>query len=52
MALPVSTPPNAIAYAHGLLTPRDLLVTGAAVGALALALIVLGGGPIIAFWMG
>jgi sodium-dependent dicarboxylate transporter 2/3/5 len=52
MALPVSTPPNAIAYGHGLLTPRDLLVSGTIIGLIALVLIVVGGGPVVAFWLG
>jgi solute carrier family 13 (sodium-dependent dicarboxylate transporter), member 2/3/5 len=52
MALPVSTPPNAIAFAHGELEARDLAISGGMVGALAVVLIVLFGGPIIRFWLG
>jgi len=52
MALPVSTPPNAIAFAHGELEARDLAVSGTAIGAIAVVLIVLFGGPIIRFWLG
>jgi solute carrier family 13 (sodium-dependent dicarboxylate transporter), member 2/3/5 len=39
MILPVSTPPNALAYATGLITTRDMLRTGLAVGAFGLALL-------------
>ncbi|PSJ38708.1 SLC13 family permease [Zobellella taiwanensis] len=39
MILPVSTPPNALAYATGLIATRDLLRTGLAVGLLGLALL-------------
>jgi sodium-dependent dicarboxylate transporter 2/3/5 len=52
MALPVSTPPNAIAYAHGVLEARDMAVPGAIIGILAVLLVIVGSGPIIAFWMG
>jgi sodium-dependent dicarboxylate transporter 2/3/5 len=51
MALPISTPPNAIAYAHGELETRDLALSGVLVGGVALLLIVLFGGPIIRFWL-
>lgn len=51
MALPISTPPNAIAYAHGELDTRDLARSGLLVGGAALLLIVLFGGPIIRFWL-
>ncbi|MFN3258594.1 MAG: SLC13 family permease [Ilumatobacter sp.] len=40
MALPVSTPPNAVAYASGAIEAKDLAVVGLTVGALGLALIV------------
>ena len=32
MALPVSTPPNAIAYSAGTISTRDLAIVGAIVG--------------------
>jgi solute carrier family 13 (sodium-dependent dicarboxylate transporter), member 2/3/5 len=38
MALPISTPPNAVAYSTGLVTTRDLAVMGAIVGAVGLLL--------------
>lgn len=40
MCLPVSTPPNALAYAGGLLHTRDFLVGGLLIGGLATALAV------------
>jgi solute carrier family 13 (sodium-dependent dicarboxylate transporter), member 2/3/5 len=52
MALPVSTPPNAIAFASGELEARDLAVNGGIVGLIGLVFIVLFGGPIIRFWLG
>jgi sodium-dependent dicarboxylate transporter 2/3/5 len=52
MALPVSTPPNAIAYSHGVLEARDLAVSGLIVGVIALLLVIVGGPPIIQFWLG
>ncbi|MEM8558802.1 MAG: DASS family sodium-coupled anion symporter [Bacteroidota bacterium] len=52
MALPVSTPPNAIAYAQGELTTRDLIASGTIVSVIALVLIVLLGPLVIGFWMG
>lgn len=51
MALPVSTPPNAIAYASGELTARDFALAGGILGVLAVILICAFGGPIIQFWM-
>ncbi len=51
MALPVSTPPNAIAYAQGDLETRDFIRIGAMVGVIAVTLIVLFGNPIVSFWM-
>lgn len=41
MALPMSTPPNAMAYATGEITSRDLLRTGGAIGLAGAALITL-----------
>ena len=52
MALPVSTPPNAIAYSHGVLEVRDLAVSGVIVGIVAVVLVIVGGPPIIQFWLG
>ncbi|MEM9664343.1 MAG: DASS family sodium-coupled anion symporter [Bacteroidota bacterium] len=52
MALPISTPPNAIAYAHGELETRDLALAGSLVSVLAAVLILAFGLPIIAFWTG
>jgi sodium-dependent dicarboxylate transporter 2/3/5 len=52
MALPVSTPPNAIAYASGELDTADFVRAGSLVGALAVVLIVAFGGPVITFWVG
>lgn len=43
MALPVSTPPNAIAYARGEFTTRDMARVGLLVGALGALLIIFGG---------
>ncbi|MFW2332798.1 SLC13 family permease [Ilumatobacter sp.] len=40
MALPVSTPPNAVAYASGNIEPNDMAVVGLTVGALGLILVV------------
>jgi solute carrier family 13 (sodium-dependent dicarboxylate transporter), member 2/3/5 len=51
MALPVSTPPNAIAFAYGELETRDLAITGSIVSVISIVLIVLFGGPIIRFWL-
>lgn len=51
MALPVSTPPNAIAYASGVCNTNDFVRAGSLIGLVALVLIVTLGGPIIAFWI-
>jgi sodium-dependent dicarboxylate transporter 2/3/5 len=50
MALPVSTPPNAIAYARGELATRDMVRVGAIVGAVAAAFIILLGGVVVRVW--
>jgi solute carrier family 13 (sodium-dependent dicarboxylate transporter), member 2/3/5 len=50
MALPVSTPPNAIGYATGEFAPRDLALVGIIVGVIAALLIVFLGGPALRFW--
>ena len=52
MALPVSTPPNAIAYASGELDTADFARAGGLLGGLAVVLIVAFGGPVIGFWVG
>jgi sodium-dependent dicarboxylate transporter 2/3/5 len=52
MALPVSTPPNAIACASGGLDTADFVRAGGVLGLLAVTLIVGFGGPIITFWTG
>jgi solute carrier family 13 (sodium-dependent dicarboxylate transporter), member 2/3/5 len=41
MALPVSTPPNAIAYAYGEFETRDIAIAGGLIGVIALGLLVL-----------
>lgn len=51
MALPISTPPNAIAYARGEVNTRDMALAGSLIGVLATVLIVAFGGPIISFWL-
>ena len=38
MALPKSTPPNAIAYSTGLIKTKQMFVTGLMVGAISLAI--------------
>jgi sodium-dependent dicarboxylate transporter 2/3/5 len=50
MALPVSTPPNAIAYASGELDTSDFVYAGGLLGLLSVVLIVTFGGAVIAFW--
>ncbi|MFY0686959.1 MAG: DASS family sodium-coupled anion symporter [Cyclobacteriaceae bacterium] len=50
MALPISTPPNAIAYAKGVLSTKDFTVVGGIVGVIAAIMIMLGKG-IIGFWL-
>ena len=47
MGLPVSTPPNAIAYAHGILETRDIAIPGVIIGAIGLVLIYLFSGILI-----
>ncbi|MCC5794133.1 MAG: DASS family sodium-coupled anion symporter [Chromatiales bacterium] len=47
MALPVSTPPNAIAYARGEVSSRDMLVPGTLIGLVAVAVIVAGSRVVI-----
>lgn len=50
MALPISTPPNAIAYARGEVNTRDMAMAGTIIGMFAAALIILGSGPVLRFW--
>ena len=42
MALPVSTPPNAMAYATGVVSGREMLRTGSLISVIAVALLLLG----------
>lgn len=51
MALPISTPPNAIAYATGSVETRDMLKAGVVIGAVGLALF-LGVAPVLWSLMG
>jgi sodium-dependent dicarboxylate transporter 2/3/5 len=46
MALPVSTPPNAIAYASGEVQTRDLAIVGAVVGLVGLVLVLYAAPPV------
>ena len=50
MALPISTPPNAISYAHGEVSTRDMAIAGSIIGALAAVLIILFSGPVMRLW--
>lgn len=50
MALPISTPPNALAHAKGEFTTRDMVRVGLIVGLVGAALIILGGGLVMRFW--
>ncbi len=50
MTLPVSTPPNAIAYAAGGFATRDLRRVGLLVGAAGALFVVLGGGFVLRQW--
>ena len=52
MALPVSTPPNAIAFSHGVVDARDLAVSGVIIGLVSLVLIIVGGPYVIRYWLG
>lgn len=52
MILPVSTPPNAIAYATGELWTKDMAISGSIIALGTVAIIILTGGPIIRFWLG
>jgi len=46
MALPISTPPNAIAYSTGVVTTKDMALTGAVVGLVGMILFVVVAPPI------
>lgn len=50
MALPISTPPNAIAYAHGIIERREMARLGAVVSMLSGVLIVAFGGIVMRLW--
>jgi sodium-dependent dicarboxylate transporter 2/3/5 len=50
MALPISTPPNAMAYARGEFTTRDLARVGLIIGGFGALAIIAGGGFIMRFW--
>ena len=50
MALPISTPPNALAYAKGEFTTREMVRVALIISGLAAMLIVLGGGVVMRFW--
>lgn len=50
MALPISTPPNAIAYAQGTLVSKDFIRVGGLISLAAVLLIGLFGPQVIEFW--
>lgn len=50
MALPISTPPNAIAYAQGTLVSKDFIKVGGLISFTAILLIGLFGPQVIGFW--
>jgi solute carrier family 13 (sodium-dependent dicarboxylate transporter), member 2/3/5 len=50
MALPISTPPNAIAYSTGEFNTFHLAAAGLPLGVTALVLIIFYGGPALRFW--
>jgi sodium-dependent dicarboxylate transporter 2/3/5 len=50
MALPVSTPSNAIAYARGQFGTRDMARVGILLGGLGAVLIIFGGGIVFRIW--
>ena len=51
MALPISTPPNAIAYARGIIETRDFVKVGGFLSLMAIVLIGLLGAEVIGFWL-
>jgi sodium-dependent dicarboxylate transporter 2/3/5 len=50
MALPISTPPNALAYAGGEFTTRDLVRVAALISGLAVPAIIVSGEWVLRFW--
>lgn len=50
MALPISTPPNALAYARGEFTTREMARVALMVSGFAALLILAGGGLVMRFW--
>lgn len=50
MMLPVSTPPNAIAYYHGEFSKKEMAILGAVIGLVGGSLIVIFGGWVIRLW--
>jgi len=50
MALPVSTPPNALAYSRGGLTVRAMLLPGLLIGVVGAVLVTLAAGALIRLW--
>lgn len=51
MSLPISTPPNAIAYSRGGLAVRDMALPGILIGIAGTSLVALAAGPLIRFWL-
>ncbi|NJM93756.1 MAG: hypothetical protein HC842_03055 [Cytophagales bacterium] len=50
MALPISTPPNALAYAKNVLKTKDFIVAGSIIGIVGILFVVFGAEHIIRFW--
>ena len=50
MALPISTPPNAIAYSRGVVNTNEMAKTGAIIGLASGIPIVVGGPLVMRFW--
>ncbi len=50
MALPISTPPNAIAYGRGIVSTQDMARIGAAISAISGILIVGFGALVMRLW--
>ena len=51
MAMPISTPPNAIAYSKGVLTTSDFIKAGTVIGAVGVLLILFFVERIVNFWL-